>query len=148
MQSSQSMTAIGITHAGYLEAQSRPKIADFFLHQSMLLVFRLIYRVQYELIEGKTEEKEFTIAYGLHVPRISVNRDDIKEESVRLDLLTGPGTTLFGEPLWDPQNDDIDLKLSFLLNSSEDNISDLEREDMMRKNKQEMERKQKETLAQ
>jgi hypothetical protein len=95
------------------------------------LVFKLVYRIRYELVEGKTEEKDFTIAYGFYTPIIAMTGDDVKEENVRFELMTGPGATLFGEPLWDPANDVVKIMLSFMINTSEDNISDLQREELL-----------------
>jgi hypothetical protein len=120
-----------VDQKGLFRSASLPKVQEFLLHQVMNLVFKLVYRIRYELIEGKTEEKDFTIAYGLYSPIIASTGDDVKEENVRFELMTGPGATLFGEPLWDPANDAVKLMLSFMINTSEDNISDLQREELL-----------------
>jgi hypothetical protein len=128
-------------HNKYMKSASMPKIVDYPLHQSMNLIYKLIYRVRYELIVGRPEEKDFTIGYAMHLPTVSAHGDDIMEESVGLDLQIGPGATLFGEPLWDPQNAAISMKLTFLMNTSEDNVNDLQREDMIQKQLEDQRRK-------
>jgi len=125
MEQSVSSIDFVVDQRGLFKGASMPKIVDYLLCHVMNLVFKLVYRIRYEIIEGKPEEKDFTIAYGLFSPIISSGGDDIREESIRFELMTGPGTTLFGEPLWDPQNEQVKLMLSFLINTSEDNISDI-----------------------
>jgi len=141
MEQSVSSIDFVVDQRGLFKGASMPKIVDYLLCHVMNLVFKLVYRIRYEIVEGKPEEKDFTIAYGLFSPTVSSGGDDIREESVRFELMTGPGTTLFGEPLWDPQNEQVKLMLSFLINTSEDNISDVQREEMMAKSLAEQERK-------
>lgn len=97
---------------------------DYILHPAMNLVFNLSYRVRYELVEGKTEEKDFAIAYGFFAPTVLPGGNDIREESVRIDLMTGPGTSLQGDPLWYPHNEQVNLFISFLINTSEATVTD------------------------
>ena len=79
----------------------------------MALVFKLEYRLEFKnATSGAKETRDFVIGWCLYVPQlISVSNigaaskpeseQALREGEVQLDLLLGPGMTLFGDVLWD-----------------------------------------------
>ena len=62
---------------------------------------------------GQKETRDFVIGWCLYVPQLSSmgGKPDLREGEVQLDLLLGPGVTIFGDVLWDQQVARKDKKL-------------------------------------
>jgi hypothetical protein len=70
------------------------------------------------------ETKNFVLGWCLYVPQLT-QADLIHEGEVQLDLLLGPGLTLFGDVLWDQtqvrkDRQKLFVKMAFVLSGSEE----------------------------
>ena len=55
-----------------------------------------------EAATGKKETRDFVIGWCLYVPQIStLAGKQLREGEVQLDLILGPGVSIFGDVLWD-----------------------------------------------
>ena len=101
------------------------KILGFPLHPLIGLVFKLEYRVEFtKASTGLKETKNFVLGWCLYVPQLT-QADLIHEGEVQLDLILGPGLTLFGDVLWDQtqvrkDRQKLFVKMAFVLSGSEE----------------------------
>jgi len=109
---------------GTFHSSGALKILNFPLHPLISLIFKLEYRVEFtNASTNQKETKDFVIGWCLYVPAIS--NDFLVEGEIQLDLLLGPGLTLFGDVLWDQTLARKDqrrlfVKLAFILSASEE----------------------------
>lgn len=109
---------------GTFHSSGALKILNFPLHPLISLIFKLEYRVEFTNASTRTKEtKDFVIGWCLYVPPIS--GECLVEGEIQLDMLLGPGLTLFGEVLWDQtvvrKDRRLFVKLAFILSQSEEN---------------------------
>jgi hypothetical protein len=103
------------------------KILNFPLDPLIGLVYKLEYRV--ELVNAETtlkESRDFVIGWCMYVPQVNKvgQRDELSEGEVQLDLILGPGLTIFGEVLWDQgvarKDKKLFVKMAMVLSSNEE----------------------------
>lgn len=113
---------------GTFHSSGALKILGFPLHPLIGLVFKLEYRVEFtKASTGIKEQRDFVLGWCLYVPQITQN-ELLHEGEVQLDLILGPGLTLFGEVLWDQtqvrkDRQKLFVKMAFVLSGSEENQS-------------------------
>lgn len=81
---------------GRVLATGSLQIYDFFAHPFQAVVFTVVYRVSYRQPDGMLFERDYLLAQGTHLPKVSE-----RPETVQLEMQSGPGAAIGGEYLWD-----------------------------------------------
>ena len=111
---------------GVFHSSGALKILNFPLHPLIALVFKLEYRVEFTRNSTAAKEtKDFVLGWCLYVPQLN-SAELLHEGEVQLDLILGPGVTLFGDVLWDQtqvrkDRQKLFVKMAFVISSQEDN---------------------------
>ena len=83
---------------------------------SCAFIIELNYTLSIPISPTKQEDLNVPIGYSVYVPD-NINMDNIYRESY---FITGPGVTVYGDELWDPENlSDRIIKIIFILSTDE-----------------------------
>ena len=71
-------------------------LQDFIMHPFQALVFTVTYRVQFKMTDGALLDRDFVLAQGSFLPKVSDTPD-----IVTVEMQSGPGVAIGGEIMWD-----------------------------------------------